>query len=133
MARPTSMTPEKIKLLNNICRMKPTLVDCAEILEVHHSTIEKWINRNHKESFSEYRNKRMAHTRFMVIRNILKACENGNITMLIFAAKNLCGWLDKPIAEEIDFSKLSIEELKTITRKSLDYIKEREDAQGKIA
>ena len=107
MARPTKFTPEKIKLLNQLCRMKPTLVDCAEILEVDTTTIEKWINRNFNQSYSEYRNQRMAHTRFMIIRNILKECEKGNVVMLIYASKNLCGWSDK-VEQNINNGKIEI-------------------------
>jgi hypothetical protein len=95
MARPTKMTPEKIKLLEQLCRMKPTIKDCAEILDVDQSTIEKWIYRTHDQSFSEFRDQKMAHTRFMIIRNIIRECEKGNVTMLIYASKNLCGWSDK--------------------------------------
>ena len=106
MARPTKMTPEKIKLLGQLCRMKPTLEDCSEIMEIDKSTIEKWIKRTHGISFSAFRDQKMAHTRFMIIRNIIKECEKGNTTMLIYASKNLCGWSDKN--EETQTSKIEI-------------------------
>ncbi len=95
MGRPTKFTPEKIKLLKNLCRMKPTLADCAAILEMDTTTIEKFINREYNTTFSEFRSQNMAHTRFMIIRNIIKECERGNTAMLIYASKNLCGWSDK--------------------------------------
>lgn len=98
--RPTKMTEEKIDLLKRLCRMKPTLEDCAEIMDVNTSTIEKWIKRNYKCSFSEFRSQKMAHTRFMIIREILEQCKKGNMTALIFASKNLCGWSDK-VEQEI--------------------------------
>ena len=100
MARPTKFTPEKIKLLKNLCRMKPTLEDCAAILEMDTSTVDKFIKRTYKVSFSEFRNQNMAHTRFMIIRNIIKECEKGNTAMLIYASKNLCGWTDKQEVEQ---------------------------------
>lgn len=95
MARPTLMTPEKIRQLEAICRLKPTMADCAAFLDVDESTIEKWIKRTHNIRFSEFRDKHMVHTRFMIIREILEQCKKGNTAMLIFASKNLCGWKDK--------------------------------------
>ena len=92
--RPVKMTPDKIDLLEKLCRMKPTLEDCSEILSVDKSTIEKWIKRTHGESFSVFRDKKMAHTRFMIVREMLEQCKKGNMTALIFASKNLCGWSD---------------------------------------
>jgi sucrose-6-phosphate hydrolase SacC (GH32 family) len=76
--------------------MKPTLVDCAEIMEIEKSTIEKWIRKNHNQTFSDFRDQKMAHTRFMIVRNIIRECEKGNVTMLIYASKNLCNWTDNP-------------------------------------
>lgn len=95
MARPPKMTEEKIRQLKAICRMKPTLADCAAFLEVNTSTIEKWVKRTHGVSFSEFREQNMVHTRFMIIREILEQCQKGNMTALIYASKNLCGWSDK--------------------------------------
>lgn len=97
--RPTLMTEKQIELLESLCRMKPTLDDCAEILKVEPSTIEKWIKRTHGISFSAFRDKRMVHTRFMITRNIIQECQKGNTTMLIYASKNLCGWSDKQEVE----------------------------------
>lgn len=89
------MTEEKIKQLKAICRLKPTLEDCACFLDVHKSTIEKWIKNNYNVSFSAFREQNMVHTRFMVIRGILEQCQRGNTAMLIYASKNLCGWTDR--------------------------------------
>lgn len=96
MGRPTKMTKDKCEMLEKICRFKPTLEDCSELLDVNSSTIEKYVRKTFNATFTEFRNQRMAHTRNMIIRNILKQCENGNITMLIYASKNLCGWSDTP-------------------------------------
>ena len=96
MARPPKMTDEKIRQLKQICRLKPTLEDCAAFLDVNPSTIEKWIKRNHGISFSEFRAQNMVHTRFMIIREILEQCKKGNMTALIYASRNLCGWSNNP-------------------------------------
>ena len=95
MARPPKMTEEKIRQLKAICRLKPTMEDCAAFLDVSPSTVEKWIKRENGISFSEFREQNMVHTRFMIIREILEQCKKGNTAMLIYASKNLCGWSDK--------------------------------------
>lgn len=95
MGRPTKMTEEKINQLKAICRLKPTLKDCEAFLDIDETTIEKWISRACGMTFSAFREKHMVHTRFMIVRNIIKECERGNTALLIYASKNLCGWKDK--------------------------------------
>ena len=94
MARPIKMTEEKVRQLKAICRMKPTLADCAAFLEVSEDTVERWIKKNHSCSFAAFREQNMVHTRFMIVREMLEQCKKGNMTALIFASKNLCGWSD---------------------------------------
>ena len=107
MGRPSKMTDEKIRTFEKLCRMKPTLVDCAEILGVDASTIDRWVRKNHKCTFTEFRNKKMAWTRHMVIRNLLKLCEGGNLTALIYVSKNLCKWSDNP-SDNIDDGEVKV-------------------------
>ncbi len=123
----TKMTEEKGELLKNVCRLKPTLIDCAEIVGVDPSTIESYIRKNFNQTFREFRDQRMAWTRNMIIRNLIKQCENNNLTALIYCSKNLCGWSDKPLIEEVNFKDLDISELKAIVNKASEYIKEREE------
>lgn len=94
MAKKPLMTEEKIKQLKAICRLKPTQKDCASFLDVSEDTIDRYC-KTLGLTFAEFREQNMVHTRFMIIRNIIKECEKGNTTMLIYASKNLCGWTDK--------------------------------------
>lgn len=109
MARPTLFTEEKIKILKDICRLKPRLEDCAAILDMDASTIEKFIKRTYNCSFSEFRDQNMVHSRFMIIRRILELCDQGNPLMLIYASKNLCGWSDKVTTESHEKNEIKIE------------------------
>lgn len=102
MGRPTKMTDEKIKQLIAILRIKPTLLDCAAFLDVEPSTIDKWIKRTHGITFSEFREQKMVHTRFNLIRKALTMADQGNVTMLIFCLKNLCDWSDNNQQETND-------------------------------
>lgn len=109
MGRPPTMDGKMIELLDVLCMHNHELEDCAELMRVHSSTITKWIKRVHNLTFSEYRNKKMAHTRNKLLKIILKACETGNTAMIIFTAKNLLGWSDQPA--KIDEVKQKVEQL----------------------
>ena len=105
----TKMTDEKVRQLKAVCRMKPTLLDCAALLDVSDRTIERWVKKHHQMTFVEFREQHMAWTRHMVIRNILKECEKGNVPMLIYTSKNLCGWKDKWDTDITSTSTIKIE------------------------
>lgn len=94
MARPIAMTEEKKKQFKTICRLNPTLKDCAAFLEVSEDSIEKYC-KSLGLSFSEFRSQNMVQTRFSLIRKALHMAENGNPALMIFCLKNLCGWLDR--------------------------------------
>jgi hypothetical protein len=94
MARPIAMTEEKKKQFKAICRLNPTLKDCAAFLEVSEDSIERYC-KSLGQSFAEFRTENMVQTRFSLIRNALKMAEKGNPALMIFCLKNLCGWADK--------------------------------------
>jgi hypothetical protein len=98
MGRPKKFDDEKIRQLKAICRLKPTMADCAAFLDVHPDTITKYC-KSIGLTFSEFREQNMVHTRFSLIRKAINKAEQGDNTMLIFCLKNLCGWADK---QEID-------------------------------
>lgn len=81
--------------LESLCRLNPTLKDCAAFFKCSEDTIENRAKEFGYESFSDLRNKNMVHTRLMLVRSAVKKAENGDNTMLIFCLKNLCGWADK--------------------------------------
>lgn len=81
--------------LEALCRLNPTLKDCAAYFQCSEDTIENRAKEFGYESFSDLRDKNMVHTRLHLIRTAVKQAENGNTAMLIFSLKNLCGWADK--------------------------------------
>lgn len=101
MARPIVMTEEKIKQLKAICRLKPTLADTATFLEVSEDTIENYC-KSQGMRFSEFREKHMVHTRFMIVRKIIEQCQKGNTKMLIYASKVLLGWKEPDNGDDDD-------------------------------
>ena len=104
-----------IDQLGVICRLKPTLKDCAAFFKCSEDTIERRIKEDSGLTFAEFREQNMVHTRFNLIRKAIQKAEKGDNTMLIFSLKNLCSWKDKQ-KEEIDVvindpNKLSRDEL----------------------
>lgn len=95
--------------LKGLCRLKPTLKDCAAFFNCSEDTIERVCKRLGSSSFADFRDKNMVHTRFSLIRTAIKKAENGDNTMLIFCLKNLCGWTDKQEIESNENSVIKIE------------------------
>jgi len=95
MARPSKMTEKKIKELEKLCRLYPTLKDCAAYLEVNERTIERYIKKEYKTGFVDYRERFMVQTRLKLVQVAINKAQSGNVKMLIFCLKNLCGWAEK--------------------------------------
>lgn len=82
--------------LRAVMRFKPTLADTAAFFDCGEDTMSLWIKNTYGLGFQEFREQNMVHTRFTLIRKAISMAEGGNVPMLIFALKNLCGWNDKP-------------------------------------
>jgi len=103
MGRPRIMIDDP--KLRALMRLKPSIADTAAFFECSVATIENYLRDNYDLTFSAFRDQNMVHTRFMLIRTALKKAEKGDNCMLIFCLKNLCGWRDKQIEEELDHIK----------------------------
>lgn len=75
--------------------MNPSLKDCAAWFKCSEDTIENRSKEYGYLSFSDLRQQNMVHTRNKLVKKALAMAESGNVPMLIFALKNLCGWSDK--------------------------------------
>lgn len=87
--------PEKDHQLKTLMRLRPTLKDCAAFFEAHTDTIEKYIKRKYKMKFSEFRERYMVHTRFNIIRALLKTAEAGNVKAIELALGYFLKWHNK--------------------------------------
>jgi hypothetical protein len=92
MGRPPKID---LKQLRSFMRLKPTLKDCADFFECDTSTVEVTIKRNFGITFTEFRAQNMVKCRHNLVRKAIQMGEDGNVPMLIFSLKNLCGWKDK--------------------------------------
>jgi len=93
-------TPEKVEQLRQFMRLKPTLVDTANFFQCGTTTIEQAIKKHYQSSFREFRAQNMVQTRYALIRKAIQMGNSGNVPMLIFSLKNLCGWADQPFPED---------------------------------
>jgi AraC-like DNA-binding protein len=92
MGRPTIEID--LDQLSALCRMKPTLEDCAAFFKCSTDTVERRIREATELTFAEFREQSLVHTRFDLIRKAIKKADQSD-TMHIFCLKNLCGWADK--------------------------------------
>lgn len=86
---------------------------CADLLDVSMDLIEIRVREKYDLTFSEYRAKRMANTKLTLVQKAIDMGMKGNVTMLIWVMKNLCGWTDK--REE----SIKIERIDTKTKEDL--------------
>jgi len=101
MAKKCPFTPELDRQLKHFCKYKPTSQDAAVLLGLDTAEqVEKYVRRKYGMAWGLFRDKYMAETRFMIINQILKQCKKGNTALLIFASKNLCGWVDRIITPQ---------------------------------
>lgn len=84
-----------IEQLSALCRLKPTQQDCASFFKCSLDTIERVIREHSGQTFAEFRDENMVHTRFSLVRKAIQQANSGNNIMLIFCLKNLCKWTDK--------------------------------------
>ena len=120
MARPRLEIDQE--QLEAFCRMNPTLKDAAAFFKCSEDTIERRCKDFGYESFADARQQNMVHTRLKLIRKAISMADAGNVPMLIFSLKNLCGWVDK-----MENVNLNLESAKSIE----DFIKSNGDANGK--
>ncbi len=80
--------------LENLCRMKPTLYDCARYFKCSEDTIERRIREEFNITFAEFRDRSMVHTKFGLIQDAIKKAKTSE-SMHKFCLKNLADWREK--------------------------------------
>lgn len=95
--------------LDAVLQYGASLKDCAAIMDCSEDTVEKRIKEKHGILFTEYRSKRMTGVKYTLIQKAIDMAKNGNVTMMIFALKNLCGWSDKQEVDQTTISTIKIE------------------------
>ena len=93
MARPSIVIDQE--QFEAFCRLNPTLKDAAAFFKCSQDTVVRRCIEWGYEGFADARDQNMVHTRLKLIRKATSLAEEGNVPMLIFSLKNLCGWADK--------------------------------------
>ncbi len=113
---------EKINLdmeqLGALCRLKPTLADCAAFFKCSEDTIERRLKEQFRITFAEFREQNMIHTRHDLIRLALAKAPQSD-AMHIFCLKNLCGWRDRQ-PEEVSQSTINNLSVSQLSDQRLD-------------
>jgi hypothetical protein len=91
-----------------LLRMNPTLKDTAAFFRCSEDTIERRAKEFGYLDFADARQQNMVHTRLTLIRKAITMGESGNVPMLIFSLKNLCGWVEKVESTNENLSKIQI-------------------------
>lgn len=91
--------------LKALMRLKPTIEDTAAMFECSSRTIDRYIRENFDCNFKEFRQRYMASSRHDLVRKALEMALSGNVPLLIFTLKNMCGWKDRPDIIDLDESE----------------------------
>lgn len=67
----------------------------SEGIKICEKTLFRAIESEFDMTFSEYREYRMSGTKIKLLQTAIQTALKGNVTMLIFCLKNMCGWSDK--------------------------------------
>lgn len=88
--------------LEGLCRLKPTLEDCAAFFKCSPDTIELRIKQKAGLVFTEFRDQFIVETRYDLIRAAIAKAKKGDNQMLMFCLKNMSKWSDKAADIEIN-------------------------------
>lgn len=77
----------------------------AKTVESRRQLIGRRINELYGQDFLTYRNERMEHVRAKLINKAFNLAFGGNVQMLMFCLKNLCGWVERKEFVKTDAEK----------------------------
>lgn len=84
------------KKLDTLTQFGPTLVMAAELIGMQPDTLQNHIKEKYGWTWTQYRERKITHTKMKLINKALALALSGNVALLIFSLKNMCGWQDKP-------------------------------------
>lgn len=80
-------------------------------VDISERTIQRAIERDKDKTFTEYRDEHKGGLQLKLTQKAVEMALNGNVSMLIFCLKNLCGWSDKQETEVKNDIKINIDKL----------------------
>lgn len=106
------------RTLDGILQFNATKKMCAEILAVSEDVIERRIRELYNQTFTDYKDAKMGKVKIKLQQKAIELALAGNVTMLIFCLKNLCGWADR-IEQDISTKTIDTQSLKEEASKIL--------------
>lgn len=98
-------------VLNAILQYGATLPDCSEMLGVSEDTIQRAVKKEHRLTFSEYRNKKMGRVRIKLLQKQIEVAMSGSVPLLIWLGKQYLGQLDKQEVVQSGGQTIKIEKI----------------------
>lgn len=93
------------EILDTMLRFGPTRQYVADHFGYHPKTIDRLIRDKYDQTFDEYKNRRMDHTRLKLQQKAMQMAFGGDRVMMIFCLKNICKWQDKFDVEQTNTDK----------------------------
>ena len=93
--------------LDGILTHKASLELCSHLVECPPSTIQDHILRRFGSTFTQYAEKNLSKTKIKLMNKAIEMALAGNVVMLIFCLKNICGWTDK-VEQETNIKGIEI-------------------------
>ena len=107
MARPRIEL--NVDTFKELCRIQCTLEEIASVMNVSERTIERWCQREFKESFVNTYKKFSEDGKMSLRRLQFRAAENGSVPMMIWLGKQ---WLGQTEKQEVAVAKKDDETIK---------------------
>lgn len=107
MARPRIEL--NVDTFKELCRIQCTLEEIASVMNVSDRTIERWCQREFKESFVDTYKKFSEDGKMSLRRLQFRAAENGSVPMMIWLGKQ---WLGQTEKQEVAVAKKDDETIK---------------------
>lgn len=89
------MNELNLQNLIKLMQFRPSLKETASWFGVSEDTIDRKIKKFDKCSFREFKQKHSCHIKIKLQEKAIEMAMSGNSTMMIFALKNICDWVDK--------------------------------------
>lgn len=93
MARPHKITPDKLKLIEEMAVVQCTYREIATIIGVHEDTLFR--NKEYTEIIEKGKERGRTTLRKLMFQNAMK----GNVVMQIFLSKQMLGYSDKHVID----------------------------------
>ncbi len=96
-------------LIDGAISIGANMTQCLYILDtkgikIDEKTLQRRIRQKFDMTYPEYKDYMMSSTKIKLVQTAIRKALEGNVVMMIFCLKNLCGWADK-LEQTVDVEK----------------------------